>query len=84
MLQAQFEFPAHKTHGIAQGGFVNTLKRWLFGEWIPIDVAGTRVATVKSRRRVVEVEVSSGVAVVGSAAPDSTHPGEAPGPPPRS
>lgn len=78
MLQAQFEFPAHKTHGVAKGGFVNTLRRWLFGEWIPIEVAGTRVATVKSRRRVVEVEVSSGVAVVGPEAPDSSPPGEAP------
>ena len=78
MLQAQFKVPAHRTHGVAKTGLFNTLKRWLFGEWIPIDVAGTRVATVRSRRRVVEVEVSSGVAVVASGASDSTPPGECP------
>lgn len=77
MLQARFEFPAHKTHGVAKSGFVNTLKRWMFGEWIPVEVCGTRVATVLSRRRVVEVEVNGGVAIA-SATPDSSPPVEAP------
>lgn len=77
MLQARFEFPAHKTHGVAKSGFVNTLKRWLFGEWIPIEVCGTQVATVRSRRRVVDVEVSGGVAIA-SAASDSSPPAGVP------
>jgi hypothetical protein len=74
MLQAQFQFPAHRTHGIAKSGILNALRRWLFGEWIPIDVAGTRVATVRSRRRIVEVEVGAGVAMVQGTADDGSSP----------
>lgn len=38
----------------------NTLKRWLFGQWYKIYLNGVHIASVKTREKHLEVEISPG------------------------
>jgi hypothetical protein len=72
------KFPAHKAYAVAAPGVLATLARWLWGEWVPVEVAGIRVACVKTRRRVVEVAVNCGLARVQAEESENTPTAESP------